>query len=596
MRKMQILAVVFGVLFNWTAAAQSTDTLTFALLTDLHVAPDQPSQTLLAQAVEEVNALEDVELMVVSGDICNSGTTRELAAVKSELDKLRKPLLMVPGNHETNWSDNAVQTFSQLWGDDKFFYRQGKYLFLGVASGPYLKMGDGLIKSEDLQWLKDTLAAEFKVGDQLIFVCHYPLNPDLSNAEDVLEILKPYPVRTILSGHYHAIKLLDVNGIPNIVGRAVSMRHTDENHPGYNIITINEQEVCLYNKYLGTPRPDTAAITVKNGKLSESKREIVQFPKVEPQPCPPELRLLLDTGKSIFGNIAVHNQQIFTPDSDIIRYGNLLVYNDLLIFGTMDSTISAIHIDSGEPAWSIPALAPVTCAGIIADHTLYMGLGRQDFAAINPATGEILWRFTGAKGSFQAAPAVRGDLVAFGAWDTNLYVLNRHTGKLLWSWNNNHAATGFSPGNVTPVIGRKNLAIVAPDRYLTIFSQADGTVLLRTNQYKFRESLGPAADGTRAYAKTMDGELVIIDVDAAKILQVIDLGIGYEHTPCPPLEAFGDVFVSSRQGDLLRINPATGEILWRYRCGRSGFNQLYAAPDNSVYAVMLEGKIYRIKP
>ena len=56
---------------------------------------------------------------------------------------------------------------------------------------------------------------------------------------------------------------------------------------------------------------------------------------------------------------------------------------------------------------------------------------------------------------------------------------------------------------------------------------------------------------------------------------------------------FGDLFVSGRKGDLVRIDLASGRIKWRIKCGNSAFIQLLPAADG-LLAVMQEGKIFRI--
>ena len=580
MRRFAVLSLLL------VALAVCGEPLRIAWLTDIHVSGDE-SEALLARAVDEINAMDDIAFVLITGDLSNLGTKAELAASYRQISRLAQPFFATTGNHETNWSDSGCSEFARLYGDDKFFHRHGNYVFVGVASGPWLQMGDGYIKKRDIAWLGETLANELTDGDKVIFICHYPLNIDLSNAEDAIATLKKFPTIAVLGGHYHAIRHFDYNGIPGILGRAISMRHTDMPAPGYNIVEIEADTVKLFNKTIGEPMSAEPLVIA-----GVSPMQTVEFRPAESAPMPQELELFLELPGSLFAPIAIGDGKIIYDDSEK-EFSGVLYYDGAVISGRVAGGIISASPD-GEN-WRVETAAAVANTGLIADGTLYMGLGVNDFAAIDAATGSEIWRFTGANGRFQAPPAVRDNLVAFGVWDTHLYVLDRITGELKWKWNNGSAATGYSPGNVTPVIGEKNLAIVAPDRYLTIFDRENGTVLLRSNAHKFRESLAPAADGSRAYAKTMDGELVIIDVDGAKIERVIDANLGYEHTPCPPAEMFGDIFLTGRQGDLVRIDPESGAVKWKYRCGKSAFIQLLPDPAGEyLYAVMLDGKVYRV--
>jgi hypothetical protein len=42
-------------------------------------------------------------------------------------------------------------------GADRFNFTVGDYRFLGYSTGPYMKMGDGLVKNEDLIWIGQQL-------------------------------------------------------------------------------------------------------------------------------------------------------------------------------------------------------------------------------------------------------------------------------------------------------------------------------------------------------------------------------------------------------------------------------------------------------
>ena len=208
-----------------------------------------------------------------------------------------------------------------------------------------------------------------------------------------------------------------------------------------------------------------------------------------------------------------------------------------------------------------------------------------------------MWSYDSIFNYCQAAPAIDGNDLIFGAWDTNLRCVDLNTGKLRWVWNNGKTANMLGPGNVVPVISGDKVFVVAPDRYMTALDRATGKQLWRDNSHRYRESLGHSEDGSKVYAKTMDGELVAIDATSPvfKELWTTDLGLGYEHAPCVVVEKNGLVYTGSRRG-IVTISGADGSGLKAsLPLGVSEINGIDVDPvTGDVYVSLIEGTIYRI--
>ena len=169
---------------------------------DLHVLPGNECEKNMRIAVDEINNT-DADMVVINGDLTNEGSDEELANVKSILDQINKPLYVLPGNHETTWSQSATKTIFDLWRNDRFVTEMDDLVIVGIACGPYMKMGDGHIKQEDLHWLDKTLAEHCTAGKRVVSFNHYPLMKDLDNYDDYIRVLRKYPVIAHVNGHYH---------------------------------------------------------------------------------------------------------------------------------------------------------------------------------------------------------------------------------------------------------------------------------------------------------------------------------------------------------------------------------------------------------
>lgn len=196
----------------------------------------------------------------------------------------------------------------------------------------------------------------------------------------------------------------------------------------------------------------------------------------------------------------------------------------------------------------------------------------------------------------QGAPAVKDGVAVFGAWDTNLYALDAETLELRWKWNNGKSQVLFSPGNVRPGHrqrpGRHRRAGPVHDRARPQNRQAAlarqhaqvprSARRQRRRRHRLRQNHGRGARRVRTGKPEYTEKWLC------------DLGFGYDHAPCPVLEADGVVYAGSRNGVIAAIDAATGKLLWRYRGGDSAVNDFTKGPDGSVYATLIEGRIYRI--
>lgn len=77
---------------------------------------------------------------------------------------------------------------------------------MGYSTGPYMKMGDGLVKNEDLIWIGQQLGKAKEDGKAIISMAHYPLDRSLSNYKPLVAMLKDYEVPVSFCGHGHKLQ------------------------------------------------------------------------------------------------------------------------------------------------------------------------------------------------------------------------------------------------------------------------------------------------------------------------------------------------------------------------------------------------------
>ncbi len=582
-----------------------------AVLSDTHVSPGNANEQQLRLAIDEINA-SSFDAVIHSGDLTNQGADDELRNIKSLLDGVRHPLYVVPGNHENNWSQSACKTFNDLWGNDRFAFTVDSLVVVGLNCGPFMKMGDGHIKQEDLHWLDSTLRVTVRPGMKVLSVNHYPLLDDLDNYRDYVDVLKKYPVITHQNGHYHRWRLYETDGIAGVMVRALDMGNGDY---GYSILDYDSHRgvMRVFEKRLGH-EPELRYAYKVNTAFDNAQ------PPLDPPVVAPDdtrARLVVNGVASIFTRVAVDERNVYygTSTGDVVAvdkfsgerrwqvptesmlFSRPAVAGKWVVVPTGDNRLLWVDKKTGKVAYEHKAVGPYVADGVVKDGVLYQG-GYKTFEAWDVKRHRLLWRYDSIDNYCQAAPVVDAGDVVFGAWDTRLRVLDRRDGHLRWQWDNGRSARLLSPGNVVPVVNGDHVLIVAPDRVATCLDRHDGRQVWREkNELKVRESLGSSADGTVAYAKTMDGELIAMDAISGeyRLLWKEDAGFGYEHAPCPVFEHRGRIYAGSRRGMVAVFDAATHRLLYRLRLGSSEVNGFEVdQATGSVYCSLIEGKIYRL--
>ena len=594
-------------------AVQDADALKFTILSDIHVTPGNECEKQMMYAIDEINS-NDSEFVVVSGDLSNEGSDVELYNVKRLFDLIKKPLYVLPGNHEDNWSQSALKTFNDIWNDDRFVFEKDNMVFIGINCGPYMKMGDGHIKQEDLIWLDSQLSKRVTPGKLVVSINHYPITKDLDNWQDYISILQKYPTIVHICGHYHTYKQYRSGDIDAVICRALDMRHSQLGY-GYSTMDIKNDSVYLYDKQIG-----------KAEKLRYSFKQVKKHPKYKYEkeakniiPANMDIKCVYRDSASIFTRVSIDKSNVYFGNSlgevkAVNKNNGELVWkfktraslfsrpaltSKYIIIPTADKRIIWADKKTGRIIKENDSEGPYVADGVISSNHLYQG-GYKKFECWDVNTGNRAWVNNELNNYCQAACVIDNNDVIFGAWDTYLRCLDKKTGKLKWKWNNGVNYNMLGPGNCVPVVNKERVFIVAPDRFMTVLDRQTGKQIWRTDfdkKYRVRESLGFSEDKKLIYAKTMDGQLLAVSATAnePKVEFVVDLTFGYEHTPCLVVEKDGIIYCGSKTGLLAAVDKQTKSLLWTYKLGTSALNGFEINQDGYVYASLIDGSIWKFK-
>ena len=604
------ILLIFVITTSFAQNIEKSEQIKFVQLTDLHVSVGNENDFLLQDIVKEINN-SDFEFAVVTGDLTNRGADDELKQVHSILSKLKIPYYVISGNHETNWSESAGLTYKKIFGEDRFVFSKGDYLFIGFPCGPYMKMGDGFVKHEDVLWLDKTLKDNLKNNNKKVLnFAHYPLDNSVSNYKEVLSVLEKYPTVATFCGHGHTLRKYDFSGLSGIMGTSITS--LDGKTKSYNQVIISKDSISIYQKEIDKPGVFKFSVPSKPSKIVIPKDSLVmQSPYIKDiasiysLPAFDKKSVYFTNSIGEIKSVNLKNKALNwkTETGNSIYFSPIIVKNNLVI-GTIEGNLVGFETQSGKQKWTI-LVGGVLVGSPIAENNKIYTASSTAFICADAVTGKVIWQNNLPASYSQGTPLIQGDKIIFGVWDSYVYCLDKNTGKLIWKWNNgNDKQILYSAGNVNMVSTKNRLYFVTPQRFLTILDIETGKTLLRTQKWKIRESMGKSQDGKWFYGKTMDGlllrlplsdDLELTEENLVNQSKVLDLKLGYEHNPAAILENKNKIYVGSRKGEVLIVDASKFEIIKQINLGSSSVNGFTIDDKGQVWASLIEGGIFLLE-
>ena len=285
---------------------------TFALISDPHVSVPNPdtgwyappipleptmydrSVELLEAAIDEINALPELDFVLVAGDLTRDSEPYNHDRARELLTRFRKPVFCISGNHDQprpaalrprayldpHVTPVRTTEIPRLYGDFGFKNSQrtayscdptADVHLVGICSAKPDE-DRGYIAPEVLAWLDDDLAQQRDQDREIIVMLHHSIiehvpgetvNPTFSwfhveNAHELKTILRKHGVRITLTGHLHIQDVKEEAGLHNIVTASLA------GYPhAYRILTLRDGVLDVRSRRLTSipSQPDLQAFS-----------------------------------------------------------------------------------------------------------------------------------------------------------------------------------------------------------------------------------------------------------------------------------------------------------------------------------------------
>lgn len=577
--------------------------LKFAVITDSHITTaDAPAAKALSECIEDINSqADDIAFVVHCGDETDFGKDEQEALIKSMLDSLRIPYYAVPGNHDATWSESGCNSFKAVFGDEKFCFEAAGWRFVGCPSGPDIRMSPALIPRETLVWLE-----ELPSGKPTIFFNHYPINSEISNYREFLEIARNKGAEFFIGGHHHRNLERKYDGIGGILCRSV-IPNRYISGSGYTIVTLQGGEdssewtlsACERHNPDGVFITESPWYSIVLNKNTEFRPKVV-WQRTENANV--VAGFAVEGTKAWYGTTAGDVRCINTDDGRILWTSHLggKIYStpaksgNVIVIGCADGTINALDSRNGRIKWQVKADKAVLASPAILGNTVYIGASDGVFRAIDLRSGHIIWTYRNVQGHVIARPYVDDVQLVFGSWGRTLYSLDPADGSLQWEWEHPHGSPMYSPAACPPKKACDKIYVAIPDRKVWIFNAADGQAVKTIPGA--REALGMDEKGARVFSKTMDSLLVCINAQTGDELWRVRTPMGYDIGPSEIEVRDNIAYIPSDKGTLYAFSALDGHLMWRHSFAPALVNPIAFDSKGRILASSMDGHLILLDP
>jgi glucose dehydrogenase len=243
----------------------------------------------------------------------------------------------------------------------------------------------------------------------------------------------------------------------------------------------------------------------------------------------------------------------------------------------------ALNAETGKVAWRkslgrCAAASPTIGRGVVYQSYMHRVECLQDQAgadgflvAWDADTGRERWRFNSAP--IESSPLLHGNRLYVGTWDHNVYAINAHNGRKIWSFQADNQV------NTSAAYWNGRIFIASDGGTLYALSAKSGKLLWsRSEPSEFWYATPTVAYG-RVYIGNTDGTMYVYGAKSGRLLWARPLG-SYIYGAAAVYRR--KVFVGTYDGKFFALDAATGDTVWEIPANGA----VHAAPT------VMDGLVY----
>ncbi|WP_226633648.1 PQQ-like beta-propeller repeat protein [Brevundimonas poindexterae] len=255
-------------------------------------------------------------------------------------------------------------------------------------------------------------------------------------------------------------------------------------------------------------------------------------------------------------------------------------------------TMTAFDQATGAMLWQTPVDVPIHGAPTVAGTKVYVVDIDNQIIAFDTQTGEIEWSYRGivepARIMRASSPAVTGETVIAPMSSGEVFALRASTGQPVWQQELSRSTRTSALSDIRDIAGRPVVSrgFVYAVSHAGVLASMD----VRSGQPRWQVPVAsvnaPLPVGDVVYVVSKLGELTVVNRESGQVYWTRDLNEGrvrqeggffgfFDRTVRPtwsgPLLASNRLVLTNSDGELVALNPKTGEVTATLRLGAPAF-------------------------
>ncbi|WP_457568872.1 metallophosphoesterase family protein [Desulfurobacterium sp.] len=259
-----------------------------AHLSDTHISPsDTFNRTAFEIAIERINN-SNVDIVIHTGDVTDQGLKDEFEYASFLLRKIKKPLIVIPGNHDVR--NVGYKLFQEKFPGFKKSICLKFATFIPVDT-TIPDISNGRIEFYEMERLKSELQKAEKKSLKIVIGHHHLLPVSFTGRErnvihnggDLLELLLSQNAHLYICGHKHVPNVYQAENLTIINAGCVSCRKTRKGDiNSYNIIKITKEKdrekISVTTEFIdGKTTKKQIFINARNGKEKRKGKKLLSI-------------------------------------------------------------------------------------------------------------------------------------------------------------------------------------------------------------------------------------------------------------------------------------------------------------------------------
>ncbi len=447
----------------------------------------------LVEDLLQIAAIDAPDLIVVSGDLTDSGSLKRLLLCRSAFTALDIPVLPFFGGHdgkeerlESEPGATCTRHYEEVFGPPYYsFDRGGRHWVLYPNEEGYFSPQD---RERKAAWLRRDLEMQPQHREIVVFV---HATPSLSFIEE----LSRFRVRMVLHGHRHANKAFLHRGMEVVSTPPLCFGGADTSARGYRVLDCGPGRIN--SRFRALHRPLSAATVGAAPALGQrALRKVWEYRLPgELHRAAPACRgrfIVVSSGDGSPGRgsgihgleaatgrmrwrqgteSAIKNRvstdeagncaavsvagRIYLMDVhsgagqwtvDLPGYPERWVYSSpaisgAAVFAGSNAGYGAYDLETGEPLWYTSFVGdasrvidkPSYSSPLVAGELLVIALPKRGILGLHRSSGRVVWERQAGVSPFCCSPALADDLIICGGEADRLIALKAKSGEPVWS-------------------------------------------------------------------------------------------------------------------------------------------------------------------